>query len=152
MKIQLPFILRTFALVGVLALVSTLATAPAHAATASGFAMQFTANNHILGFQNDGVTVASMNHALHVEFVNANHVQPQASTPAVSNHQATALSEVTWRNVWHGITLTYRATANGIVESVYAMDAGASVEQIRLRYNTLAQLNDDGSLTLNFQA
>ncbi|MBI5034784.1 MAG: SBBP repeat-containing protein [Chloroflexi bacterium] len=111
---------------------------------------QFTASGHIIGSQPNGVYIASTTHALHIEFVNANPVQPQSTMPPSTSGQATALDQVTWQNLWKGVTLSYRASADGIVESVYTIDAGAAVEQIRLRYNAPVAQNADGSLKLTY--
>ena len=109
---------------------------------------QFTTGGHILGFKSDGMYLASTTHALHIEFVGVNSVQPQSTVPPSTSGQAAALDQVTWKNLWQGVTLMYRAAADGIVESVYMLDAGASVERIRLRYNAPVEQNADGSLTL----
>ncbi|MBI5034786.1 MAG: SBBP repeat-containing protein [Chloroflexi bacterium] len=133
-----------------LALLALHGTSAEAMTTNENLMQQFTSGGYILGFKSDGVYLASTTHALHVEFVNANPVQPQSTVPPTTSGQAATLDQVTWRNLWNGITLTYRASADGIVESVYSIDAGASVEQIRLRYNAPVEQNVDGTLTLKY--
>ena len=110
---------------------------------------QFSAGGHVLGFQASGATIASASHALRIEFVGANDIQPQSSQPASAGKQAQPLGQVTWRNLWDGVSLTYQAAEGGIVESVYVIEAGADAAQIRLRYNVPMALNADGSLALS---
>jgi hypothetical protein len=111
---------------------------------------QFSAGGHVLGFQASGATIASASHALRIEFVGANDIQPQSSQPASAGKQAQPLGQVAWRNLWDGVSLTYQAAEGGIVESVYVIEAGADAAQIRLRYNVPATLEADGSLSLSF--
>jgi hypothetical protein len=118
---------------------------------------QFTAAGHVLGFQVSGVTIASPSHALRIEFASARQVEPVASQPGVAQDGTVAgftsaqpLSQVTYRNLWDGVTLTYQAAPGGIAESVYTLEPGAALDAIRLRYNVPAKLNAGGSLVLSF--
>ena len=122
---------------------------------------QFRAGGHILGVLPTGVYVASTRHALHIDFVGANSVQPQsAGTPTGqslsgkegASPDAAPLQKVTWTNLWQGITLAYQAddSGGGIAESVYTLAPGADVSAIRLRYNVPAALESGGSLALTF--
>ncbi len=108
--------------------------------------MQFTAGGHVLGFQRDAVYVASASHALKIEFVGGAGVAPVADAPASSTGRALPLSKVSYPNVWDGISVSYQATAGGIAKSSYLLDAGAGVEQIRLRYNLPIALDASGDL------
>ena len=61
---------------------------------------QFTSSGHALGFTADGIYAATGTHALRVNFVNANNVQPLADSPAGTHR-------VTYLDLWPGISLAY---------------------------------------------
>ena len=113
---------------------------------------QFTAGGHVLGFAAGSVLVATGSHALQVEFVNANPVDPQSDQPGGDgkDHQAPALSEVRYPGLWQGIDLAYRADPSGIAETVWKLEPGADIRQARLRYNRPLTLNPDGSLNIRY--
>jgi hypothetical protein len=122
--------------------------------------LQFTTGGHVLGFAADGVCVASGSHALRVKFVNARATNPvsdaapgdAAQSKAPSNTQRAArLSQVTYPNLWDGVTLTYDAPSGAIVRSTYRIDPYANVDNIRLRYNAPLSVQGDGSLRISFQ-
>jgi hypothetical protein len=122
--------------------------------------LQFSTGGHVLGFAADGVCVASGSHALRVEFVNARATNPvsdaapgdAATSQALSNTQRAArLSQVTYPNLWDGVTLTYDAPSGAIVRSAYRLDPYANVDNIRLRYNAPLSVQGDGSLRIAFQ-
>jgi hypothetical protein len=71
----------------------------------------------------------------HVDFVNANRVQPQSPNPAASTDGSIApLSSVAYLDLWPGISLNYTA-AGGIYTTTYSLAPGADVNDIQLRYN-----------------
>ncbi len=111
--------------------------------------LQFASSGHILGFSVDGMYAATGSHALHVDFVNANRVQPQSAPPASTDGAAAPLSQVTYANLWDGVTLTYNAS--GIYTTTYTVAAGADVKNIQLKYNAPLTLNKDGSLSIAFE-
>ncbi|OQY81243.1 MAG: hypothetical protein B6D41_20005, partial [Chloroflexi bacterium UTCFX4] len=79
--------------------------------------LAFTSGGHALGFRADAMFAASRDHALRVEFVNANAVSPQANDAVARNDStrgAPALTRVTYPNLWNGITLAYDAPAGEI--------------------------------------
>src|SRR5438874_2751614 len=72
---------------------------------------QFTSGGHILAFAPGHICVAAGSHALKVEFLNAHTTNPISThTPdkgAVGNPQrATPLSQVSYPNLWGGVTLS----------------------------------------------
>ncbi len=113
---------------------------------------QFTADGHVLGFADGSVLVATGNHSLKVEFVNANPVAPQSDQPGGDgkDNKAPALSEVRYPGLWQGIDLAYKADPNGIAETVWKLEPGADIHQARLRYNRPLTLNQDGSLNIRY--
>ncbi|MBZ5536572.1 MAG: SBBP repeat-containing protein [Acidobacteriia bacterium] len=119
--------------------------------------LQFTSSGHILGFGAEGVYVASGSHALRVQFVNARNSNPvsngssNSAVPGDKQH-ATPLSQVTYANLWDGVTLTYDAPSGAVLRSSYRIDAFASLENVRLRYNAPVSVESDGSLRISFQA
>jgi hypothetical protein len=113
--------------------------------------LQFSSGGHVLGFANDGMYAATGSHALHVNFVNANRVQPQAPNAAASTAGSIApLSSVTYLNLWPGISLDYTA-AGGVYTTTYSLAPGADVNDIQLRYNAPVSLNENGTLTITFE-
>ena len=113
---------------------------------------QFAAGKHILGFAPGYVVVASGSHALKVEFVDANPVNPHSDQPGGGgkDHPAPELTEVRYPGLWKGIDLAYRADPNGIAETVWKVEPGADIRQARLRYNRPLALNKDGSLNISY--
>ncbi len=122
----------------------------ASAASADGL-LQFTSGGHALGFSAQGMYAATGSHALHVDFVNANHVKPQADSGSRVKGMAAPLDRVTYADLWDGIDLTYAATAGSIYTTTYTIAPGADAKNIRLRYNAPITLNKDGALTIAFE-
>jgi hypothetical protein len=113
--------------------------------------LQLTAGGHALGFAADGVYAATGSHALHVEFVGANDVQPQSGSAAEGEGQAAALDQVTYVGLWDGIDLAFEAEAGGIYATTYAIEPGADPADILLRYNAPLTFNEDGTLSIAFE-
>jgi hypothetical protein len=111
--------------------------------------LQFMSNGRALGFAPGSMYVASGSHALRVEYLNAEDVTPISAGPGVETEAATPLRQVTYTDLWPGITLTYDAV--GIVRSTYRLEPGADASDIRLRYSRLPQLQADGSLRIEFE-
>lgn len=105
------------------------------------------AGGHLLGFSADQMTVSSGRHTFTVEFAGAQHVQPQNFGPD-SQGDIQSLGEVLYPNLWPGIDLRYRATPDGIAESVWRLQSGADASLIRLHYSHPLRLNADGSLSI----
>lgn len=112
----------------------------------------FTAGGHVLGFAPRYLLTASGHHGFKVEFLNAQPVIPQSDTPAATSQglPAPPLTQVRYPNLWPGIDLSYRAAPGGIVESLYRLQPGADINQVRLRYNRPLSLNADGRLSIRF--
>jgi len=162
--------------------VQTVSAAPVRTTQAAPAAplLQFTSAGHILGFASGSMLAATGSHALHVDFVGANPVQPlsQSTTGQQSNllnmnesffkeqpvlqksetlsqqgidQRAAPLGQVTYPNLWDGISLDYSAAPDSIYMTTYHISAGANPADIRLHYNTPLTLNPDGSLSITFQ-
>ena len=125
--------------------------APEPAAAAPLDLLQFQSAGHVLGFGPGRMYVSNGTYALRVEFVGAGNVAPQAaaSTPA-GGEAAPALTPVTYRNLWPGITLTYDA-AGGVARSTYTLVPGANPAAIRLRYNAPVTVEAGGSLRVRYE-
>lgn len=113
--------------------------------------LQFISKGHILGFKEDRMYMVGMGYALIEEFVGANHVKPvsvgKAQSADPSRQAGTpALQQVEYHHLWDGITLRYAAKLNGLAESTYLLGPHAEVGRIRIKYNTEAGLQKDGSL------
>jgi hypothetical protein len=69
--------------------------------------LQFKAGDHILGFEPTKAYLASMDHALSVEFLGTQGVTPKADNNVSSNERGKAqpLGKVTYQNLWPGISL-----------------------------------------------
>jgi hypothetical protein len=120
---------------------------------------QYTAGGHILGFRKGEMFVASGDHALKMEFVNANSVSPigegGSANPKQGHDAAPPLGRVTYRDLWDGVTLVYENYGSGVVKSTYRIEAGGTtavdpVDEIRLRYNVPVKVDAVGDLRMSF--
>ncbi len=134
------------------------------AAAAPADLLQFSAGGHALGFGVGGMYAASGSHALHVDFTGANSIRPQVSgqdkasprtkvegNPDIPQGRAAPLSQVTYADLWDGISLAYTAETGSIYTTTFTLDAGVDPAEIRLRYNAPLSLNKDGSLSIAFE-
>jgi hypothetical protein len=119
--------------------------------TSSSELLQFTSGGHILGFESQGMYVATGSQALWLQFLDTAGVPPQSADLSGLQKATLLLSRVTYPNLWPGVTLTYDAPPGGIVRSTYRLEPYADVSAIRLRYNTPPQLQAGGSLRLEFE-
>ncbi len=118
--------------------------------------LQFTSQNHILGFRSDGVYVASSRHALTTKFLEANTVTPLSDINADvdASGKLPALSKVTYKNIWNGITAVYEGEKDSLMKSTYVVDItkkGVTPNSIRLRYNRPIQIDSNGDLQIAFE-
>ncbi|PWB82152.1 MAG: hypothetical protein C3F08_00375, partial [Candidatus Methylomirabilota bacterium] len=117
---------------------------------------QYTAAGHVLGFRPGGMVVASGNHALRIEYLNARAISPEgegATGPA--RGPAPALGKVTYRDLWDGITVVYEKTEYAVAKSTYVIQPGEAetfrpLDEIRLRYNVPVHVDRNGDLVLLF--
>ena len=116
--------------------------------------LQFTSDGNVLGFNQDGVIIASADHMLKTSFLNSNSVAPEADN-AVSatpgNGAAMALGRVTYNNVWDGVTIVFAASEGAIMESSYYLNpinGAIPVNSIRLGYNRPVSLDENGNLVI----
>jgi hypothetical protein len=116
---------------------------------ADGGLLQFKSGRHILGFAPGKVYLASVNHALSVEFLGTKGVLPGAEGKEKSS-KSQPLGKVTYKNLWEGVNLTYVTSKDGIAESVYHVSPGADASKIRLKYNAPVNVQKDGSLRIKF--
>ena len=128
-----------------------LTSAPSDPLATNPVSAQFMLGGQIFGAQPGGVYLTSARHALHIDFESANPVQPVSSPTATDEAAAArtslpALTQVTWSNLWQGVSLTYQSAADGLAESVYTLAPGADPANIRLRYHTAVQIGADGTL------
>jgi len=143
-------LLAILSLVVLLDALGDVATASTQRAVSSLF--QFTSSGHVLGFTQDSVYVADSNHVLRVEFVNAHTSGPISASTAQETSRATPLTQVTYPNLWQGVSLTYDAPAIGILSSAYRIEPNANVTLIRLRYNAPITVEPDGGLAIRYTA
>jgi hypothetical protein len=113
--------------------------------------LQFTANGHVVKFEQNFVHIASRDHGLKVEFV-GNERARITSQPSSQNQgdKGLSLGTVTYTNLWKGISLSYEATRTGVVKSTYYVGPQASVDSIKLRYNVAAEVDTNGNLVFHF--
>ncbi len=118
--------------------------------------LQFSSQNHILGFQSDGVYVASARHALKTTFLRANNVTPVSDSNADvdASGKVPALGKVTYKNIWNGIDAVYEAEKNSLMKSTYFVDItkkGVTANSIHLRYNRPVKIDANGDLQIAFE-
>jgi hypothetical protein len=119
--------------------------------TAPNDILQFTSGGHILGFAADGVYMASGSHVLRVQFVAPCKTSPVSAVAPDEAQRGAPLSQVTYPNLWDGVTLTYDAPKGAVVRSTYRIEPHGDPGNIRLRYNAPVAVQDDGSLRVSFQ-
>ncbi len=117
--------------------------------------LQFTSQDHIVGFRSDGVYVASARHALTTKFLNANTVTPisDSNSEVDAAGKVPALSKVTYKNIWNGIDAVYEGGKEEIMKSTYFVDItkkGVSAKSILLRYNRPLKIDTNGNLQISF--
>jgi hypothetical protein len=111
--------------------------------------LQFRAGNHILAFGPTKAYLASVDHALTIEFLGTKGVMPASEGDLQSSgvsSGAQALRKVIYKDLWPCINLIYSATKEGITESTYRIAPGADVSKIKLKYNVPVELQKDGTL------
>ncbi|MCK4819361.1 hypothetical protein KA005_26550, partial [bacterium] len=122
--------------------------------------LQFTAGGHVLGFQKGDVFIASGDHALRIEFLNARPVSPEneGTSPDTENNRQAAkpLARVYYRDLWEGVTLVYERNNDCVVKSTYTVQPGGTtgtspVDRIRLRYNVPVTVDDSDNLVFSFE-
>jgi hypothetical protein len=116
--------------------------------------LRFASGGHVLGFAGDGFYLSNGAYSFKTTFVGARPAMPQSdanSALAGGDGLAPLLGQVSYPNLWPGITLVYDR-GDGLARSTYTVAAGSDPAAIRLRYNVPVQVNTDGSLTLSFAA
>ena len=88
--------------------------------------LQFQAGDHLAGLSPDKVSLAALDHALNVEFVDTTGVTPQAAASDLSGLKRAALYRVSYPDLWPGISVAYDAAESGIAKTTYqlALDPG----------------------------
>jgi hypothetical protein len=113
--------------------------------------LQFTSGGHLLSFEANAIYVAGGSHALRIEFVDPCTTNAFAAGADDHAKGAAPLSQVSYSNLWDGVSLTYDAPGDGVVRSTYRLAAHADAGAIRLRYNAPIALLNDGSLRVAFK-
>ena len=121
---------------------------------------QYVAGGHLIGFNKNSVYIASADHALRVDFLNARSVSPVADgiSPGTESHWkgVKPLDRVSYNNLWDGIILMFEKHSTGILKSTYIVQPGGidvanPVDRIRLGYNVPAIVDRVGNLVLSFE-
>lgn len=112
--------------------------------------LQFQSGGHALGFAPDGMYASNGTYALRIEFVGANAVAPQSANNVSATSTAPQLVQVTYRNLWPGITLIYD-TGSDLARSTYTLAPGADPAAIRLRYNASVTVDAGGNLRIAYK-
>ena len=117
--------------------------------------LQFTSCGNILGFNPDGVFIASASHMVKTDFEGANKVVPQAGGAGqpTSGGATSLLGKVTYTNLWDGVTLVYEASPGSVFKSTYYIDGTGTdkaVQNICLLYNRPVMLDAQGDLVVAF--
>ncbi len=113
--------------------------------------LQLTSQGHVLGFRDDGVTIASARHMLRVDFLNTPGVTPETDGKSEDvGGKAAPLGRVTYKNLWEGVTAVYEASGSSIAKSTYYLDDGDRSDRIRLGYNRPVQIDERGNLVVTF--
>ena len=113
--------------------------------------LQFTSSGYVLGFEKEGIYLATGSYMLREEFLGSDNVIPVADQAQNTDDQPQPLGVVTYPNLWDGITLTYDNPSDGIIRSTFQVEAGADPNQIALRYNVPIELDESGNLVFSFE-
>ena len=113
--------------------------------------LQFTSGGHLLSFEPKVMYVAGGSHALRIEFVDSCSTNPIAADVGDHAKDTAPLSQVSYSNLWDGVSLTYDAPGDGVVRSTYRIAPHADTAAIHLRYNAPIALQNDGSLRVIFK-
>ncbi|MCP4691897.1 MAG: hypothetical protein GY859_27885, partial [Desulfobacterales bacterium] len=118
--------------------------------------LQFTAGDHLLGFGDGEMVIASSDHMAKVEFVGAAGRSPVVEDASAGPGESgpAPLKKVTYPDLWSGITLVYENHGGAVVKSTYYIAPGqgpAPYEKIRLRYNAPVLVAAAGDLVLDFE-
>ena len=113
--------------------------------------LQFTSAGHVLGFSQQAVYLAGLDHALRVEFAGGFPAQPVAEGAGMAQNGAAPLGKVTYSGVWKNIDVIYSTVAGGIIESAYIIRPGGDPADISLRYNVPVEITPQGGLCFNFE-
>jgi hypothetical protein len=114
--------------------------------------LQVTSAGHVLAFTPDAVHIVSGSHALRIEFVDSCAIDPISASPANNAKGSSVFSQVTYANLWEGVSLIYDVPVAGIVRSTYQLAPHADAARIRLRYNAPVTVQSDGSLGVVFKS
>jgi len=123
------------------------------AASSPAKALTYQSGGHTLRFESDGWLMTNAAYVLRVSFLGANAVQPlsQGQAGEDSRQAAAPLQQVTYANLWDGISLSYDAPDGSLARSTYTLDPGADPTAIRLGYNGPVSIQADGSLKTSFE-
>ena len=80
--------------------------------------LQFTSSGYALGFTPNGMYATNGSHALHVNFIDANPVQPQSDSSLSVEGKVVPLGSITYANLWKGVSLTYTASPGSIYTTI----------------------------------
>jgi hypothetical protein len=114
--------------------------------------LQFKADNHIIAFEPQQVSLVSLDHALRLEFAGASVVLPQSRTPGSAHSATIPLEEVTYSGIWPGIDAAFAVQAGAVAKSTYKVAVGADPALIKLGYNISPILQEDGSLRFDYES
>lgn len=108
--------------------------------------VQFDCGTHLARFEQDKIYFAGPDHVLTLSFIDSLGASPQEK-----GFTATETKDlVHYNNLWPGIHLTYRQADGNIAESVWYIEPGSDVSNIRLGYNRRVELQQNGGLKIYF--
>jgi hypothetical protein len=116
-----------------------------------------TSDRHIVGFGKGSVVVASLNHSLQMDLVEARAVTPLSKEPTAQTGKGAAtqpFTQVTYAGLWDHVTAVFEAHSRSILKSTYYVDASCGEnpsDQIRLHYNRPVRVDDHGNLVIAYE-
>ncbi len=132
------------------------AQAPAPADPRIANPMQFKSGDSLIDFRPDRVIMGSPDHPLVVDFLEAQRVTPEITSPGSSlptpnsTHPVNNLGTVTYPELWHGIDLSYSGAQGNLPKSTFTVGVGADPAQIAIMYHLTVTLNSQGSLSITY--
>jgi hypothetical protein len=117
--------------------------------------LQLNSGSHVLGFGQSSLHIASIDHALRIDFVNSNISHPVSFSGKDDLHpHENQLKSVRYNELWDDVALVYESENDSITKSTYYIKAHEAsknpVELIQLAYNVPVTLTEAGEIVLNF--
>ena len=117
-------------------------------------ALQLSSSGHIINFRSNGLELSNGAYVYQVDFDGTAGVVPEnlAADGDIETDELFSLEQVSYNNLWPGITLSYDAPEGGVLRSTYFLEPYADAALIRLNYNAPLEVLADGRLAVQYES